>query len=184
MEKMRLGEILQSIAMGKSEGILVVRGPELGKIYIREGTVFFAKVGKVTGRKALFRMLSWDQGNFDLRSLEDELVGDYPQDHFEKYASEFSNDITQILLEYFKTEDEFSPYKNQVPPIDSVFRHNPEKPFPIKREYERVYRIYEKVGDGASVRELLNHFILLDTEIYRVLVFLIDRKYLLEKVLG
>jgi len=179
--KMNLSEILQSLCMAGRDGILVIRGLSLGKVYIRKGRIFFARAGKIVGKKALFRLLAWKRGYFDLRDLEDELVSEVPENRLKKYEQGFPKDITHTLLEFLKGQDEFQPIAERIPKLKHILAPNPKNPFPKDRRYVRVCQIYEKVGEGISVQKLLDSFPLLDTEIFRVLVYLVDHGFLLEK---
>lgn len=181
LDKMTVPEVLQAIALGRGEGILVVRGPELGKIYLRRSAVFYARSGRITGRKALYRICGWREGSFDLRALDDELIADIPEAQLQKYAADFDSDLTQTLLEYFKIDDELSPIRPRLPDPAAVLTQNSKKAFPREAGYERVFEIYERVKKHPVVGDLLNDFALLDSEILRVLVFLKDRGFLTEK---
>ena len=179
--KIKLPEILQSLALGSSEGILVIRGLDLGKIYLQEGKVIYAKVGKISGKKALFRILSWKEGTFELRQLEDELIHELSGGKLKSLSSNFEGDITQILLEFFKYQDEFDSLGKKIPSLQTHLRHSTTKILPKKTGYERVYGIYQKVKEKPRVKDLLDEFALIDSEIYRVLIFLIERGFLKEQ---
>jgi len=132
IEKIKLTEILQSLSLGNSEGILVIQGPQLGKIYLRKGGVFYARVEKIVGKKALFRILSWKDGHFDLRPLEDEMVHEMSEKKLQQLSSHFTGDITSILLEFFK-------YQDDIINISLALYINPCKLDPHSRSFFKRY---------------------------------------------
>jgi DNA-binding response OmpR family regulator len=65
LEKISIGEVVQTIALTKKNGRLVVtNGNRRGEIYFREGIVTYADVDWKKGEEAVYRLLSWKNGQF------------------------------------------------------------------------------------------------------------------------
>lgn len=72
--------LAQMFATTAPVGTLVLRnGPEEGIICFQGGLLLLARLGTVTGMKALVRLLSWDRGSFEFHAhLVDEEKSDAP----------------------------------------------------------------------------------------------------------
>ena len=61
--------------MSRKSGVLVLRSEQnFGRVYLQNGTIQFASINdqtEIAPLKCLVRMLSWNQGQFDLESPED-----------------------------------------------------------------------------------------------------------------
>jgi DNA-binding response OmpR family regulator len=65
LEKISIGEVVQTIALTKKNGRLVVtNGNRHGEVYFREGIVMYAEVDRKKGEEAVYRLLSWTNGQF------------------------------------------------------------------------------------------------------------------------
>jgi DNA-binding response OmpR family regulator len=65
LEKMSIGEVVQTIALTKKNGRLVVTsGNRRGEIYFRDAIVTYADVDWKKGEEAVYRLLSWKEGQF------------------------------------------------------------------------------------------------------------------------
>ena len=65
-----LAPILGLIELERLTGVLMVQqGRSLGRVFVREGRLLRARVegpARLRGREALFTLLSWDHGHFDM----------------------------------------------------------------------------------------------------------------------
>ena len=70
IEEIPLPDLLQLLSTSKKNGVLVIRtDDDVGKIYMRKGNIYQALINdleEVPSMKALFRMLTWQSGLFDL----------------------------------------------------------------------------------------------------------------------
>jgi CheY-like chemotaxis protein len=73
LTQLPLADLLQLFHVGRKTGVVeVVRDlgrtrRQLGRISLRAGDIVHASVGRVQGKKALFRLLAWDRGSFAFR---------------------------------------------------------------------------------------------------------------------
>jgi DNA-binding response OmpR family regulator len=65
LEKISIGEVVQTIALTKKNGRLVVtHGNRHGEVYFHDGVVRYAEVDRKKGEEAVYRLLSWKNGQF------------------------------------------------------------------------------------------------------------------------
>ncbi|MDY0061500.1 MAG: DUF4388 domain-containing protein, partial [Myxococcota bacterium] len=72
LESLGLVDLLQTMQQGQATGLIYLDREEYrGRIYIRHGRVLDARVGRLDGEEAFFRLLRWPEGSFtvDLREV-------------------------------------------------------------------------------------------------------------------
>jgi pSer/pThr/pTyr-binding forkhead associated (FHA) protein len=75
IEEVPLPDLLQLFGTSKKNGVLVVRTEnDVGRIFMRRGNIYYAQINDVDGApplKSLYRMLTWQEGLFDLDPPDD-----------------------------------------------------------------------------------------------------------------
>src|SRR5688572_3589943 len=70
IEEIPLPDLLQLLSTSRKSGVLtIVSGGQTGKIYLRKGQLYFAAINddfNVSPQKAIYRMLTWTTGTFEL----------------------------------------------------------------------------------------------------------------------
>ncbi len=65
---MGLIDLLTTVDLGRKTGVIEIDGPEgAGSLTFRDGVVIDAKSGRARGERAVFRMLRWSDGRFEVR---------------------------------------------------------------------------------------------------------------------
>jgi pSer/pThr/pTyr-binding forkhead associated (FHA) protein len=110
IEEIPLPDLLQLLSTSRKSGVLVVRSDGgVGKLYMRKGQIYFASVDdsfNMGPRKAIFRMLSWAQGFFELEPPDERAVLEELQDSTEG-----------LLMEGMRQLDEFRVVIEKLPPL-------------------------------------------------------------------
>jgi pSer/pThr/pTyr-binding forkhead associated (FHA) protein len=110
IEEIPLPDLLQLLSTSRKSGVLVVRSDwGVGKIYLRKGQIYFASIDESfnTGpRKAMFRMLGWSQGFFELEPPDERAVLEELQDSTEG-----------LLMEGMRQLDEYRMISEKLPPM-------------------------------------------------------------------
>jgi Domain of unknown function (DUF4388)/Inner membrane component of T3SS, cytoplasmic domain len=72
LDEIPLPDLMQLFGTSKKTGTLVLHGPKVGHIHLRDGIVIHASIDGVTlaPQKAAFRMLSWSEGAFSLEPAD------------------------------------------------------------------------------------------------------------------
>ena len=65
LEKISIGELVQTIALTRKNGCLVLTNTgRRGEVYFHEGMVTYADIERKKGEEAVYRLLSWKNGQF------------------------------------------------------------------------------------------------------------------------
>jgi Tfp pilus assembly protein PilZ len=79
IQELGLPHLLQMLASGSPAGTLTVtRGDDRGTVVFQDGNLVAARLGSVSGTKALKRMLSWTEGGFEFHAVAEEVRDDEP----------------------------------------------------------------------------------------------------------
>lgn len=111
LEDMAVVDLIQTIEVSRKSGVIHLRGPEgrRAAIYFRGGKVIDAEVGRLTGEDAVYRLLVWGEGEFEL-----EFKNIRRRDVIEVNSQ-------ALLLEGMRRVDEWGRLSEQLPPLDTVF---------------------------------------------------------------
>src|SRR6202163_1286846 len=67
LEEMSMTDLLQSLEMGqKSCRLAVHKGDEQGELYFNSGQCHDAKIGKLEGDEAVYKVILWTEGEFEI----------------------------------------------------------------------------------------------------------------------
>src|SRR6202521_5068735 len=67
LEEMSMTDLLQSLEMGqKSCRLMVHKGDEQGELYFNSGQCHDAKIGKLEGDEAVYKVILWTEGEFEI----------------------------------------------------------------------------------------------------------------------
>lgn len=110
LDDIGLVDLIQTIDMSRKTGALrLTRGSENGIIYFQDGDVVDAEVGRHKGVAAVYRLLTWSDGLFDV-------------DFRPVRRGRAVHLATQeILMEGMRRLDEWGRLVEQLPPLDTVF---------------------------------------------------------------
>jgi len=67
LQDMAVADLIQLTCQDrKTARALIKNGGERGELFFKNGNVVHAELGELTGEQAVYRLMNWDQGNFDL----------------------------------------------------------------------------------------------------------------------
>jgi pSer/pThr/pTyr-binding forkhead associated (FHA) protein len=112
IDEIPLPDLLQLLSTSRKSGVLSVRGEGgLGRIYLRKGQIYFASVNEdrgesfsITPRKAMFRILTWNTGSFELEPPDEKTV-----------LEEIEDSTEGLLMEGMRQLDEFRRIEGELP---------------------------------------------------------------------
>ncbi len=134
-----------------------------GRILFREGDIVYAAVGNVEGEKALFRLLTWSEGNFGFRPTQ---VTIEPR---------ITATTRGLLLEGMRQLDEWRQHRRDLPPLEAHIALRveagelPHFSHPLTQEVLLLLELYSLVG------EVVDHSSYPDYQVLRTLQSLIER---------
>lgn len=110
LSEMGLVDLLSTIDLGRKSGVAEFQGSSgQGTLMFRDGSVVDARAGRYTGGAAVYRMLHWTDGDFEIRfgpcSVED-VIGIPTQG---------------LLMEGMRRLDEWQRLTEQLPPLHDVY---------------------------------------------------------------
>ncbi|MDP2339605.1 MAG: DUF4388 domain-containing protein [Deltaproteobacteria bacterium] len=107
---MGLVDLMQTVEIGRKTGHLNIetRG-QRGQVSFKEGKVTNARSGRLTGERAFYRMLVWNEGMFSME------FGAYDE------ADVIELSTQGLLMEGMRRVDEWGRLIEQLPPLDHIF---------------------------------------------------------------
>ncbi len=99
IDEIPLPDLLQLLSTSKKSGVLEVQGPHgVGRIYLRKGQIYYATIDDsfdLSPRKAVYRMMVWESGNFELQPPDDK-----------EFLEELDEPTEGLLMEAMRQLDE------------------------------------------------------------------------------
>lgn len=171
LEDVPLPDLLQLLGNGKKTGLLILRErSRTAQVSFQEGHVARCSVDgrtEVNARKSLFRLLSWEKGEFEFTPLAEESV-----------SGHLEESIDALLLEGLRQLDELRAIK---PPWTSASaRLVPSDPQrgPLSDLTALEIDLFQWAAGGATIQSLLDRSPSSDLETVRSLMALIKKEYL------
>jgi pSer/pThr/pTyr-binding forkhead associated (FHA) protein len=171
IEEIPLPDLLQLLSTSRKSGVLVLRSDGgVGKLYMRKGQIYFASIDdsfNMGPRKAIFRMLSWTQGFFELEPPDERAVLEELQDSTEG-----------LLMEGMRQLDEYRAISDKLPALTAGL----SVPRPLEPKLRDLtpdeLDLFQVAMAAESVRALFDESSLTDLAIAEKLKTLIEKGYL------
>ncbi len=165
-----LPDLIQLFSTSKKTGTLALRrGKLVAKIHMTKGKLVHSTISDSPGLapvKAIYRILSWDDGTF-------ELLG--PESH--SYPDQINMPTEHILMEGLRQLDELRHTQEKLPPMDAtLIVCLPLEPKLTDLE-DQSLAIFQIVLEKPTVQQVLDRTVLSDSESATVLRALIKQKY-------
>lgn len=110
LEKMSIGEVVQTITLTRKNGrLLVVNGAKRGEVYFQDAMVTYADVDRKKGEEAVYRLLAWKNGQFKFDS------GALAKTRNLQKSAE------GLLMEGMRRLDEYARLLDALPSRDAIF---------------------------------------------------------------
>ncbi len=108
---MTVVDLIQTVEIGHKTGVLRFVHPDgqQGAIYLRNGQVIDAEVGRLQGEQAVYRLLTWSDGRFEV---------EFRPIHRNQVIDMSSQ---ALLLEGMRRVDEWGRLNEQLPSMEAVF---------------------------------------------------------------
>lgn len=165
-----LPDLIQLLSTSKKTGTLVLnKAGVIGKIHLDQGRIVYSSTSDSPGlppTKALFRLLSWDDGTFDL-------LGPEPQ----QFPDHINMPTEHLLMEGLRQLDELRHAQGKLPPPDTqVALADPLVPRLRELSPEELDVLQLALG-GRSIRDVLDASAS-DLDATNILAALIRKKYI------
>lgn len=161
-----IADLLQLLSSNGKTGVLRLMADEPGQIVFREGRVIQAEVSGATGRKALYRLVGWENARFAFdpeagAEVEEEIVGS----------------TAEVVMDALVELDDLERLKQDAPPFETAFRVRREARERVRSEglSKTEYEIVRAAKGGISLGEMIQRSRATDTEVLRTVVELLSR---------
>ncbi|MGV3621994.1 MAG: FHA domain-containing protein [Archangium sp.] len=112
IEEVPLPDLLQLFHTSKKNGVLVVTNEHEGKIYLRQGKVYYAVINEnhdLGPQKSFNRIITWENGEFELRPPDDQ-----------SFMTELDESTEHLLMDALRQLDELRRVQGSLPPMDQT----------------------------------------------------------------
>lgn len=170
IEEIPLPDLLQLLSTSRKSGVLTIVTPgQVGKIYLRKGQLYFAAINDdfaVSPQKAIYRMLTWTTGTFELEpSVEMQVM------------EEIQESTEALLMEGVRQLDEFRNLQRYLPPLGSPLA----VPTPLAGRLRELspteLDTFQLVLDHGQLQKVLDHFPGTDLDCAQNLITLMKREF-------
>jgi len=164
LDQIAVTDLVQVLGVNRKEGVLSLHSAGArGMIFLREGCVVNARLGRVDGEKAFFRLLGWKEGEFWFSpgGVDTEVRITVPVDH--------------LIIEGLRQQDEMAAQSAVLPdPGDCLELKIPRDRLPrgLRPTTQEILVLTEYY---SQVREILDHCPRPDFEVLQILKVLIDK---------
>jgi CheY-like chemotaxis protein len=137
LSDMAVVDLIQTIEISRKSGVIHFRNPEgrRAAIYFRGGKVIDAELGRLSGEEAVYRLLVWTDGEFEVEF----------KNVRRKDVIELSSQ--GLLMEGMRRVDEWGRLCEQLPPLETVFevdyKELAERLSEIPDEINSILRLFD-----------------------------------------
>jgi len=166
-----LPDLLQLFNASKKTGTLVIRtDADIGKIYLDKGQVVYAAVNDnfdVAPKKSFIRILTWEQGTFDMEPPEDR-----------EFLEPIEMGTEGLLMEAMRQIDEVRRLGPDLPPMGSTLSLAMPLIPPLRDLSPDELDVLQLAFNYGHVETVLNKSLASDLETSEILVKLLKAGYL------
>jgi hypothetical protein len=109
LSELPLPDVIQLVSVSGKTGVFEIQGEhEAGRIFLRDGQIVDATVGRLRGDSAVYEMAIWSQGSFVFR----------PGEETERVTVHISN--ANLMMEAARRLDEWRVLSRKIPSLDLV----------------------------------------------------------------
>ncbi|WP_432823192.1 DUF4388 domain-containing protein [Trichloromonas sp.] len=173
LNQISVTDLVQVLGVNRKDGVLSLSSAAgRGTIFMRDGSVVNARVGRVDGDKAFYRMLDWIDGDFWFSpgAVDVEIRINAPVDH--------------LVIEGLRQLDERNAQLASLPPLDACLEMKVPRdrlPRGLRPTTQEILILAEYY---PLVQDILDHCPRPDFEVLQVLKVLIDKGVLAERKEG
>ena len=170
IEEIPLPDLLQLFHTSKKNGVLVIRGAREGRIYLRQGRVYYAVIDdnhELGPQKSFSRIISWEHGDFELRPAD-----------VERFDTEMDASTEALLMDALRLLDEGKRLGSELPPPTAVLSISLPLSAPLRDLQPEQLDVIQLVHNYGSVQGVLDHSARDDVETSESIVYLLRNEYI------
>jgi hypothetical protein len=170
IEDIPLPDLLQLFHTSKKNGVLVVKGGHEGRIYLRQGRVYYAVIDgrhELGPQKSFNRIITWEDGDFELRAAESE-----------EFMVELDQSTEALLMDALRMMDEYKRIARDLPAPEASLELCRPLSKPLRELTPRELDVLQLVYNHASLQEMCDHSLIDDVEIAQAVLDLLRKDYI------
>jgi hypothetical protein len=171
LEDMPLRELVSTLAHSRQSGTLVVKTEDdEGKIFMRGGKLYYALLNDnedLGPEKALFRMLMWERGTFQLGPSSDQ-----------QFLLEIDDETQGVIMEATRQLDEYRVLAPSLPEVEDIIGVPKPLNVPLTKLQPEELEIFQLVFNQGFFQAVLDLSPYTDLKTSQLVKFLIDNDYL------
>jgi pSer/pThr/pTyr-binding forkhead associated (FHA) protein len=170
IEEIPLPDLLQLFYTSKKNGILVVKNTRTGKIYLRQGRVYYAVIDDnhdLGPQKSFNRIVTWERGDFELR----------PEDG-QEFMVELDSSTEALLMDALRQLDEMRRLGSQLPQPATRLKLVAPLSAPLRALDPDALDLIQLVLNHGTVQGVLDHSLRDDVTAAEGMVTLIKKEYI------
>ena len=148
IEEVPLPDLLQLFSSSKKSGVLVIMNDDVGKVYLRQGRVYFATINDdhdLDPYKAFYRLIAWNEGTFSLEPATDE-----------NFNNEIDESIESLMMEGMRILDEMLNLGPDAPDLKAAISVPTPLVAPLRDLTPEQLDTFQQALNYNTVSELLN----------------------------
>ncbi|ATB27408.1 DUF4388 domain-containing protein [Melittangium boletus] len=169
IEEIPLPDLLQLFHTSKKNGVLVVGNEQEGKIYLRQGRVYYAVIDEnhnLGPQKSFNRIITWEHGDFELRPAD-------PQE----FMVELDSSTEALLMDALRQLDEYKRIQKELPAMNARLSLASPMTAPLRELTPELLDVLQLVHNHGSLGAVLNHAEQDDVVAAETVLQLIKRDY-------
>jgi hypothetical protein len=169
IEEIPLPDLLQLFHTSKKNGVLVVNGAREGRVYLRQGRVYYAVIGDnhdLGPQKSFNRIVTWEEGDFELRPAETQ-----------EFMVELDSSTEALLMDALRQLDELKRIQKDLPPEGARLGLAHPLTAPLRELSPVQLDVLQVVHNHGSLQAVLDHSEKDDVVTAEALVHLLKKEY-------
>jgi hypothetical protein len=170
IEEIPLPDLLQLLSTSRKSGALIISNDtSVGRIYLRQGQIYFCAINDdftVSPQKAIYRMLSWSHGRFELEPGGEMQV-----------MEELTESTEALLMEGCRQMDELGQLGSQLPAPNSALAIPTPVAGKLRDLKPEELDIFQLVLDHGQVQAVFDHYYGSDLDAAQNLLSLMQREF-------
>jgi len=169
LDEVPLPDLLQLFHTSKKNGVLVVNNEHEGKIYLRQGRVYYAVIDEnheLGPQKSFNRICTWEQGEFELR----------PPDN-QEFMVEMDMSTEQLLMDALRQLDELTRLRADLPAPDATLTIAVPMTAPLRDLGPDELDLVQLVLNWGTLQGVMDHSEKEDVQVAETIVSLMHRDY-------
>jgi len=170
LEEVPLPDLLQLFHTSKKNGVLVVRNEHEGRIYLRQGKVYYAVIDdnhELGPQKSFNRIVTWERGEFELQPPDDQ-----------EFMTELDESTEHLLMEALRQLDEFRRIQGSLPGPHQTLTISVPLEAPLRDLSPDELDVLQLALNWGTTQGVLDHALQDDVTAGTMLVSLLERGYL------